>query len=118
MLAPLLLLPILACEDEVDEREEEVGVDVRDSKTVVDNVGIRTDEGAAKEEVVEVDEVALPDVVGEEVIKADGKALTTVLVESSEGKKIGVSIVEDGVSDVEDGNDFARVLLDAAEMVV
>lgn len=30
LFVPLLLLPILACEDEVAEREEEVGVDVED----------------------------------------------------------------------------------------
>ena len=51
---------------------------------------------------------------------ADGEALSTVVVESSEGKKLKlrVSNVEVGVSDVEDSNDLARVLLDAAEMVV
>lgn len=39
-LAPVLLLPILACEDEVAEEDEAVGVDVGDSKTVVDNIEI------------------------------------------------------------------------------
>lgn len=60
----------------------------------------------------------MPDVVGEEVTKADGEVLSTVVVESSEERKVGVPSVGTGVLDVEDGNDFATVLLEAAEMVV
>ena len=49
--------------------------------------------------------------VGEEVAVSEGKVLVSVVVESSWGKKVGVS-------DVEDSNDPATVLLDAAELVV
>ena len=64
-----------------------------------------------KGEEVEVDEAASLDVVGEEVAMSDGKLLFSVVVESFWGGKVGVS-------DVEDSNDPATVLLDAAGLVI
>lgn len=60
---------------------------------------------------MEVDEAALPGVVGEEGTMADGDALCTAVLEFCWDNALGAS-------GVEDGDDTDKVLLDAAGMVV
>ena len=65
-----------------------------------------------EEEKVQVEEVLL-DATREKHAMADGEALFAVVVEFCSRRKVGVE-----VSDVEDYHDSARVLLDAAALVV
>ena len=72
--------------------------------------GEGVDEEVGKEEEREVDKTTSPDVAGEGVAMSAGEVLFAVVAESSGKKEI--------VSDVEDGNDPARVLLYTSQTVV